>query len=139
MIREARAGWPERGNAIVEFHFLGLLLLVPLVYILLAVLDVQRSSYGVTQAAREAARVYSVTGEEDLARVAARVALDDQSVSERAVVEIDGAYAPGARVSVTVRTRVGLPFLPEALAGAAHAVIPVQARTVVVIDRYRGV
>jgi len=26
--REARAGWPERGNAIVEFHFLGLLLLV---------------------------------------------------------------------------------------------------------------
>ena len=71
--------------------------------------------------------------------MAARVALDDQSVSERAVVEIDGAYAPGARVTVTVRTRVGLPFLPEALAGAAHAVIPVQARTVVVIDRYRGV
>ena len=38
----------ERGSAIVEFHFLGLLLLVPLVYVLLAVLDVQRASYGVT-------------------------------------------------------------------------------------------
>jgi len=137
--RHHRADCAERGNAILEFHFLGLLLLVPLVYVLLAVLDVQRSSYGVTQAAREAARVYSITGDEDLARVAARVALDDQSVSEPAGVVIDGAYAPGERVTVTVRTRVGLPFLPEALAGAAHAVVPVQARTVVVIDRYRGV
>ena len=69
--RDGHADCDERGNAILEFHFLGLLLLVPLVYILLAVLDVQRSSYGVTQAAREAARVYSVSGDEDLARVAA--------------------------------------------------------------------
>jgi hypothetical protein len=49
----------DRGSAIVEFHFLGILLLVPLVYILLAVLDVQRTSYGVTQAAREAGRIFA--------------------------------------------------------------------------------
>ena len=62
----------ERGSAIVEFQFLGILLLVPLVYILLAVLDVQRTSYGVTQAAREAGRIYAATGDESAARMAAR-------------------------------------------------------------------
>ena len=63
----------ERGSAIVEFHFLGLLLLVPLIYILLAVLDVQRASYAVTQAAREAGRIYVATGDEAAARFAGRV------------------------------------------------------------------
>jgi Flp pilus assembly protein TadG len=86
----------EDGNAIVEFHFLGLLLLVPLVYLMLAILDVQRASYGVTQAAREAARVYSVTGDQGQAEFAARVALDDQRISEPATVDIAGTYAPGS-------------------------------------------
>ena len=65
----------ERGSAIVEFHFLGILLLVPLVYIMLAVLDVQRTAYAVTQAAREAGRLYVATGDEAAARAAAAVAL----------------------------------------------------------------
>ena len=71
----------ERGSAVLEFHFLGILLLVPLVYVLLAVLDVQRTSYGVTQAAREAARVYAATGDRARAEFAAQVALDDQRVA----------------------------------------------------------
>src|SRR5690606_21138862 len=65
--RSGRGGMvtgPERGSAIVEFHFLGILLLVPLVYIMLAVLDVQRTTYAVTQAAREAGRIYVATGDE---------------------------------------------------------------------------
>jgi hypothetical protein len=128
----------EDGNAIVEFHFLGLLLLVPLVYVMLAMLDVQRASYGVTQAAREAARVYSVTGDQGQAEFAARVALDDQRISEPATVDIAGTYAPAARITVTVDTAVNLPFIPDVLAGAAHAQIPVLARTVVVVDRYRS-
>jgi Flp pilus assembly protein TadG len=128
----------EDGNAIVEFHFLGLLLLVPLVYLMLAILDVQRASYGVTQAAREAARVYSVTGDQGQAEFAARVALDDQRISEPATVDIAGTYAPAARITVTVDTAVNLPFIPDVLAGAAHAQIPVLARTVVVVDRYRS-
>jgi hypothetical protein len=128
----------DRGNAILEFHFLGLLLLVPLVYVMLAVLDVQRASYGTTQAAREAARVYSVTGDLTQAEFAARVSLDDQRISQPVTVEIAGTYAPAARITVTVDTTVTLPFLPDALAGAARARIPVSARTVVVVDRYRS-
>ena len=128
----------ERGNAIVEFHFLGLLLLVPFVYVMLAVLDVQRASYGVTQAAREAARVYSVTGDKGQADFAAHVALHDQRIAQPAAVDIAGTYAPAARITVTVQTAVSLPFIPDVLAGAVLAEIPVVARTVAVVDRYRS-
>ena len=47
---------------------------------MLAVLDVQRTAYGVTQAAREAGRLYFATGNEAAARAAAAVALDDHDV-----------------------------------------------------------
>ena len=61
----------ERGSALVEFQFLAVLLLVPLVYVMLAALDVQRTVFGATQAAREAGRVAASTGDEAAARHAA--------------------------------------------------------------------
>ena len=133
----------DRGSAIVEFHFLGILLLVPLVYILLAVLDVQRTSFGVTQAAREAGRIYVATGDETAARLAARVALRDQGV-EAGAAEIrlecstSPCYQPGAEVTVVVGSTVRLPFVPDVLAGAVSAQIPVEASHVSVVDRYRA-
>jgi hypothetical protein len=133
----------EQGSAIVEFHFLGLLLLVPLVYILLAVLDVQRTSYGVTQAAREAGRIYVATGDEAAARLAARVALGDQGL-EPGAAEISircsaaPCYQPGAEITVTVGSTVRLPFLPEVFADAVNAQIPVDATHSSVIDRFRA-
>jgi Flp pilus assembly protein TadG len=133
----------ERGNAIVEFHFLGILLLVPLVYVMLAVLDVQRASYGVTQAAREAGRIYVATGDEAAARLAAQVALADQGLvagSADIVLRCSAApcHQPGAEVTVTVATTVSLPFLPEVLAGAVNAAIPVEATHASVVDRFRA-
>jgi hypothetical protein len=128
----------ERGSAIVEFHFLGLLMLVPLVYILLAVLDVQRASYGVTQAAREAGRIYVATGDEAAARLAAQVALADQRLDAGGAEIVIPCYRPGAEVSVTVGSTVRLPFIPEVLAGAVHAQIPVDATHASVIDRFRA-
>jgi hypothetical protein len=133
----------ERGSAIVEFHFLGLLMLVPLVYILLAVLDVQRASYGVTQAAREAGRIYVATGDEAAARLAAQVALADQRLAAGGAeivirCSVTPCYRPGAEVSVTVGSTVRLPFIPEVLAGAVHAQIPVDATHASVIDRFRA-
>jgi Flp pilus assembly protein TadG len=133
----------DRGSAIVEFHFLGILLLVPLVYILLAVLDVQRTSYGVTQAAREAGRIYVATGDETAARLAAQVALQDQGVEVSGVdilfeCSTSPCYQPGAEVTVMVGSVVRLPFVPDVLAGAVNAQIPVGASHVSVVDRYRA-
>lgn len=132
----------ERGSAIVEFHFLGLLLLVPLVYVLLTVFQVQSAAYGVTQAAREAGRVYVRGGDEAAARFAAGVALADQGLDEHAATVRLGCaaapcFAPGREVSVDVRAVVRLPFVPEVLAGAVRAEIPVSARHVAVVDRFR--
>ena len=46
----------ERGSALIEMTWLSLLLLVPLVYVLVAVFVVQSGSYAVSGAARAAAR-----------------------------------------------------------------------------------
>ncbi|WP_166356364.1 pilus assembly protein [Phytoactinopolyspora limicola] len=132
----------ERGSAIVEFHLLGLLLLVPVVYIMVATLDVQRSSYGVTQAAREAGRLYVVTGDLSAARQAAAVALRDQrldagDVSVNVTCPAAPCHRPGTEVTVTVHTEVALPLVPDVLAGVAHTRIPVTATHVAVVDRYR--
>lgn len=132
----------ERGSAVVEFHFLGILLLVPLVYVMLAVLDVQRTAYAVTQAAREAGRLYVATGDEGAARAAVAVALRDHSVEPGAVevglvCSLDPCYQPGAEVTVTVRSSVALPFVPDVLAGAARAAVPVSASHATVVDRFQ--
>ena len=132
----------ERGSAIVEFHVIGMLLLVPLVYLLLAVLDVQRTAYGATHAAREAGRIYVATGDDTAARAAASVALRDQGIA-RADVDMsltcDAApcYRAGAEITIVVEAEVPLPFVPDVLVGGVNAVVPVQARHVTVVDRFR--
>jgi Flp pilus assembly protein TadG len=132
----------ERGGAIVEFHLLGILLLVPLVYVLLAVLEVQAAAFGVTQAAREAGRLFVATGDAGSARAAARVALEDQGVQAGAAgvafrCSGDPCYSPGSEVTVTVSTVVRLPLLPDVLADAVNARVPVSATHGTVVDRYR--
>jgi hypothetical protein len=72
----------EQGNAVVELFWLGLLLLVPIVWIVLSVFEVQRGAFGVSAAARSAGRAFALapddaTGEQR-AHAAAAVALEDQ-------------------------------------------------------------
>jgi Flp pilus assembly protein TadG len=128
----------DRGSAILEFQALGLLLLVPLVYVLMAGLDVQRAMYGVTQAAREAGRVAATTGAEDRARAAATVALRDQGL-DPAQADIGfgcaGDCGTGA-IRVTVSSEVALPYLPDALVRSGRLVIPVRAVHDAPVDRY---
>lgn len=128
----------ERGSALVEFQVLAVLLLVPLVYIMLAALDVQRTVFGATQAAREAGRVLAVSSSEAAARYAASVALRDQGV-DPATVSVrlacdPSCTAPGGRITVDVSTRVTLPFLPDVLGPVAG--VPVRATHVAPLDRY---
>ena len=54
----------ERGTALVEVTWLSILLLVPLLYIVLAVFEVQRSAFAVTTAARSAGRAYVMAPDE---------------------------------------------------------------------------
>jgi Flp pilus assembly protein TadG len=130
----------EQGSALVEFQVLAVLLLVPLVYVLLAALDVQRTVFGATQAAREAGRVAAVTGDEAAARHAASLALTDQGVdasSASVTFRCERGCAPGGEVTVRVATQVGLPYLPPLLVDAVRAAIPVTAVHSAPIDRFR--
>ena len=113
----------ERGSATVEFVWLTILLLVPFVYVLIAVFDTQRASYAVSAASRSAARAYlqstdPATGQQQ-ARAAARVALDDQSVEADVLITCvpgpSDCLQPGSSVRVIVRTVQPLPLTPSAL------------------------
>jgi hypothetical protein len=120
----------ERGSALVEVVWLSLLLLVPLVYLLVSVFEVQSASFGVSGAARAAARAYSLAPDEASARArataAAAVALQDQGV-EPDDVAIDvhctpapgNCLAPGSLIEVDVHHQVRLPLVPSALGGGA--------------------
>ncbi len=127
-----RRGRDERGTALVELVWLGILLLVPMVYILISVFEVQRGAFAVNAAARSAGRAFAVAPDdaagERAARTAARLALTDQGIDGGALdlelrCEPAGACrAPGSTVVVLVRSRVDLPLLPDALGGQKPAV-----------------
>ena len=113
----------ERGSATVEFVWLTILLLIPFFYVLIAVFDTQRASYAVSAASQSAARAYlqasdPATGEQQ-ARVAARVALDDQDVDADVLISCEpgpsDCLQPGSSVRVIVRTVQPLPLTPSAL------------------------
>jgi len=113
----------ERGTATVEFIWLTILLLVPFVYALIAVFDTQRASYAVSVASRSAARAFLQATDpaagEQRARVAARVALDDQDIDADVVITCEPGPAdclqPGSSVRVVVHTVQPLPLTPSAL------------------------
>ena len=119
MARENRS---ESGTALVEVTWLAILLLVPLVYIVLAVFEVQRAAFAGTAAARSAGRAYvmaptPVEGEAR-ARAAGRVALADQGVDGSGTTmtlecrPAGSCLTPGSVVLVVVSTQVTLPLLP---------------------------
>lgn len=118
----------QRGTALVELSWLGILLVLPVLWIVMSVFQVQRAAFGVSAAARAAARAYSLAPDDATglvrARTAASLALDDQGVH---------GVTPDLRVSctpypadchqgtsvitVTVRSHVVLPLMPSALGG----------------------
>lgn len=140
-------GRTEDGSALVEAVWLSILLLVPLVYVMTAAFDVQRSSYGLSGAARAAARAYSLAPDEasaaERARGAAAVALADQgveladvAVTFRCRPEPGDCLAPGSLISADLRHQVRLPLVPSALGGGAPS-IRVEASHTVAYGTYR--
>jgi len=137
----------DEGSALVEFVFLSVLLLVPLIYVVLTAVSVQRAAFGMTAAARDAARAYATAGGDDLgerrAEAAVRLALHDQGVtwSPRGRVVDCGTcdYAPGSRFTVSLRVQVPIPLVPSWLChGRCLAAIGVSAHHSERISCYSG-
>ena len=133
----------DDGNALVEFTYLAVLLMVPLVYIRVTVFQVQRAAFGVTEAARQAGRAYvkADTAAQGSARAqeAAALAMRDQGVSLSSggvMVAAPDGLQPGSTVTVRVRHDVTLPIL-GGLFGKVEPTIPVRATHVEVVDAFR--
>jgi Flp pilus assembly protein TadG len=142
----------DAGNAIIEFVFVAVVVLVPLVYVVVAVASVQRSTLAVTQAAREAGRAFATADstDEGLARsaVAVRLALADQGLADDADLRFVGVgvgcespsiaptLAPGAEFAVCVVRHAFLPGVPTLLSGRGITTV---GRYVLHVDDYRTV
>ncbi len=143
---ERRAARGDEGSAVVEFVAVTLILLVPLVYLVLVVGRLQAATFAAEGAAREAARVFVASDAPadaaPRALTAAGIALADQGLPDDPadVVSIACSAAcltPGSEVTVDVRLRVPLPFVPRFLRGAVPMEVPVVARRTAVVDEYR--
>lgn len=154
---KGEASQEEAGAATVEFVFLGILVLVPLLYLVLTVFELQRNAFGVTQAAREAGRAFAtaddVASGVRRAQYAMRVALRDQGLdAEDAVLRFVSTRAscqsgspapepgaatliPGTDFSACVVRTFRLPGVPAYVAGGRNSVT---GRFVVHIDNYRA-
>jgi Flp pilus assembly protein TadG len=141
----------DRGSAILEFIFVAVLVLIPLVYLVVAVAVVQRSRLSVTNAARDVGRAVAIANSQDeaelSARAALRLALQNQGMSASdaelkyvpASADCDSTtvrpdLAPGSEFAVCVITHQDLPAVPSVLSG--HGVTLV-GRYLVHIDEFR--
>lgn len=148
----------DEGAATVEFVFLGVMIMVPLLYLVIAVFEVQRNGYAVTQAAREAGRAFATADSvgEGIARAqrAAALALEDQGLSagehttlrfvaEDAACDVGdvlpasgaGSLDPGAEFAVCVSQGFRMPGVPSILDAANNTVT---GRYLVHVDDFRS-
>lgn len=133
---------PDRGSAIVEFVALGLLLLVPVIYFVVALARVQAGSFAVVAASEQAAQAISVLDgknlDSDQVREVAAVAVADQGFGAEdlslTVSCSDGSCSrSGAVATVGAHLSVELPGIP----GFAHArVATLHSRVTVISGRY---
>lgn len=139
----------EEGSAALEFLLVALVVLVPLVYLIVALGAIQGQALGVETGARQLARTISTAP--DAASADARAArVLDAIVAEygldpaAVVVEVScaapavGCPAAGALLSVMVTTTVPLPLVPPVLGMDTLARIPVEAVAVQKVSRYWG-
>lgn len=137
----------DAGSSSLEFITVGVILLVPLLYLVIAVGSVQEEqSLGVEAAARQAARAIASTpdvagaavrGEQVLDGIVAEYGIDrgavDVAVSCRP--RASACPAAGATVVVTVSTRVPLPLVPGVLGLDQATSVPVEAVSVQKVSR----
>ncbi|MEE2521411.1 hypothetical protein V1639_06310 [Pseudarthrobacter sp. J75] len=134
----------ERGSAVVEFTFLALLLMVPLVYFIITVGQIQGGTFAVVGAADQAAKVFVAHGDPSTAAAAAEQAailtLSDYG-HDAAHAQVVASCAPGdcsaagSAVTVNVKLAIDLPFLPFGELGI-HAT-EVDASATQLIGRFR--
>jgi Flp pilus assembly protein TadG len=141
----------EQASAIIEFLFVAVLVLVPLIYLIVAVAVVQRSRLATTNAARDVGRAIATSdtaGQAEVrAQAALRAALHGQGLTP---AEVELRYvaagadcrgpatapslAPASVFAICVIRHQPLPAIPTLLSGRGVTVI---GRYLVHVDDFR--
>ena len=120
----------QRGSASIEFLTVGMLLLVPTVYLVLALSSIQSASFAVEGAARQASRVF----------VQAETVGEAQAAASRAIAVTLADYgldAAAARV-VTISTVAPLPLFPAVLDADIPPGVPIDSVATEQVSRFAG-
>ena len=144
-----RSFWSDSsGSASLEFITAGLVLLVPMIYLILVMSSVQAGAFAAESAVRQAVRVFvqadDIATAEAKARVAIAFALRDQGIDPAtASVSITcsdptDCLRRNGTVTVVVDLSVGLPGAPAVLPGDFAVAVPVHASAAEQVSRFAG-
>ncbi len=148
--RRFRRRWcAEDGTASLEFVTAGMILLLPMVYLVLTMSALQAGSLAVEGAARQAVRVYvqapDTPAAEGGAERAIRFALADYGLDpSAATVSISCSPRSSdclrrrATVTITVGVTIGLPLVPPALSIGGPLTIPLRSTATEQVSRFWG-
>ncbi|WP_022919327.1 TadE/TadG family type IV pilus assembly protein [Ruania albidiflava] len=146
-VRLSRCGPGESGSAVVEFLGVGLVLLVPVVYLIITLGRVEAATFAADGAARDAGRLIAQadTFDQGLAEAALAVelAFADQGLDVdggrvlQVTCEEDPCLSPGAYLHLEVATDVPLPLVPPFLDEALGTTVHVQAQAMTAVDDFR--
>ncbi|WP_300267683.1 TadE family protein [Microbacterium sp.] len=139
----------DDGSAALEFITVGVILLVPLVYLVITLGVVQEQFLGVEAAARHSARVVAQAESADdaaarsdavITNVIDEYGMDSSRVDVAMSCSPTGGACPaaGSTVLVTVSTVVSLPLVPPIFGLDAAASIPLQAAAAQKVSRTWG-
>jgi len=140
MTRTTARPRPDEGRAIIEVVFLAVLLLIPVIYVLIALLRLQGATLAVGQAARDVGRMIETSSaagaSTQLMHDVAGQDLRDQGISTTNMAlrttpaggdcarsnSFEPSYQPGATYQLCVVAVVSLPGVPTILSGSKNTV-----------------
>jgi hypothetical protein len=139
----------DDGSASLEFVTAGMIMLLPLVYLVLTMASIQGGALAVEGASRQAVRVFVQAGTEQEAQHRATRAIafaladygldaDDAEVSVQCSPKPSACLTRLGTVTVTVRTRVAMPLVPPILSLDVPLSVPLTSTATERVSRFWG-
>lgn len=144
--RRRRLNDAETGSALIEFIVVGLLLTLPVFYLVICLARLQAGAYAVASAARESSRMFVTAPDtaagEARARAAAALSFEDQGFAGQGSVQISCSkrpcLSPDTVIEGVTDLDVDLPLIPDFLRGVVPSTIHLHSQHAEVVDHYRA-
>ena len=133
------ASGAERGEATIEFIGLTAIVVLPLIYLIVAIASLQSCAMCVQSAAVSVAQVYARSGDWEVAQAQAKLIAQDYGLEYPLDVEVKcGKCQVGDSLTVTVVGRPNVPGMPFSWASNLSVPISKTFATVVVAQKASG-